>query len=162
MTIDSIQSDRSPDELQARIVRLLVRAVEASGKSTSEIARVAGMKRDSLRRSLTGRRDVTLGEALAILEASGLAGEQTLLFVLLVDEEFAFARSGSGVARFLGALFRQAPLEIVAQLGDNADELRPRWAIGTAKLLARTLTQHIADLNRRGDAIGDRFAAAPQ
>lgn len=145
-------------DLSARVARLLERAVQESGKSHSEIARLAGVKRDSLRRSLIGERPVSLDEALMILEASDLAGEETLLLLMLAGEDFALAQSGSGPARFLGELFRRAPVEIVEQLGDNIDELRPRWATGTAKLLARTLAQHIADLNRRGDSIAERFA----
>lgn len=141
-------------DLPSRVARLIERAVRESGKSYSEIARAAGIKRDSLRRSLSGERPVTLNEAVMILEASEFAGEETLLLLLLVGEDFALTRSGTGAAQFLGELFKRAPLEIVEQLGEDIDELRPRWAHGTAKLLARTLTQHIADLNRRGDAIG--------
>jgi transcriptional regulator with XRE-family HTH domain len=151
----------SHNNLPARVARLIARAVKESGKSYSEIARAAGMKRDSLRRSLSGGRPVTLDEVVLILEASDLASEETLLLLLLVGEDFALARSGTGPALFLGKLFKHAPLEIIEQLGEDIDELRPRWAHGTAKLLARTLTQHIADLNRRGDAIGGpRYSAA--
>ena len=151
----------SHKDLPVRVAGLLERAVEASGKSYSEIARVAGIKRDSLRRSLRGARPVTLDEVVKILEASDLAGEETLLLLLLAGEHFALARSGTGPAQFLGELFKHAPFEIVEQLGEDIDQLRPRWAHGTAKLLARTLAQHIADLNRRGDAIGGpRYSAA--
>ena len=150
----------SHNDLPARVARLIERAVKESGKSYSEIARLAGIKRDSLRRSLSGGRPVTLDEVVMILEASDLAGEETLLLLLLVGEDFALARSGTGPALFLGELFKRAPLEIIEQLGEDIDDLRPRWARGTAKLLARTLTQHIADLNRRGDAIGGpRYSA---
>ena len=150
----------SHNDLPSRVARLIERAVKESGKSHSEIARVAGIKRDSLRRSLSGGRPVTLDEAVMILEASDFAGEETLLLLLLVGEDFALARSGTGSAQFLGELFKRAPLEIIEQLGEDIDELRPRLAHGTAKLLARTLTQHIADLNRRGDAIGgSRYSA---
>ena len=147
----------SHNDLPARVARLLERAVKESGKSNSEIARLARIKRDSLRRSLIGERPVTLNEILMILEASDLAGEETLLLVMLVGEEFALSRSGSEPALFLSELFRRAPLEILTQIGENIDDLRPRWANGTAKLLARTLTQHIADINRRGDSIAERF-----
>lgn len=151
----------SHNDLAVRVARLIERAVKESGKSYSEIARVAGIKRDSLRRSLSGGRPVTLDEVVLILEASDLAGEETLLLLLLVGEDFALARSGTGPALFLGELFKRAPLEIIEQLGEDIEDLRPRWAHGTAKLLARTLTQHIADLNRRGDAIGGpRYSAA--
>lgn len=148
----------SNNDLPARFARLIERAVKDSGKSYSETARLAGIKRDSLRRSLSGGRPVTLAKVVMILDASDFAGEETLLLLMLVGENFALARSGTGAAQFLGEFFKRAPLEIVAQLGENIDELRPRWANGTAKLLARTLAQHIADLNRRGDAIGERFA----
>ena len=148
----------SHTDLPTRVARLLERAVKECGKSNSEIARIAGIKRDSLRRSLSGGRNVTLHEVVMILEASDLAGEETLLLLMLAGEDFALAQSGTRPARFMGELFKRAPIEIVEQLGENIDELQPRWASGTAKLLARTLTQHIADLNRRGDAIGERFA----
>jgi antitoxin HigA-1 len=150
-----------PSELPARVARLLQRAAKECGKSNSEIARLAQMKRDSLRRSLSGESPVTLEETFMILEATEFAGEETLLLLMLAGEEFTLVHSGTGAARFLGELFRRAPGEIVEQLGDNIDELRPRWAVGTAKLLARTLTQHVADLNRRGDAIGERVSTTP-
>ena len=149
--------DQVPIDLPTRVARLLWRAVDSSGKSNSEIARLSGMKRDSLRRSLSGDRPFTLGEALAILDAAGQAGEETLLLLLLAGEDFALARGGTPPARFLGELFKRAPVEIIEQLGDNFDELRPRWANGTAKLLARTLHRHIIDLNSRGDSIAERF-----
>ena len=81
-----------------------------------------------------------------------------MLFMLLVDEDFALTHSGTSMAGFLGELFRRAPSALIEQLGENVHELRPRWANGTAKLLARTLAQHITDLSLRGDAIGERYA----
>lgn len=143
-------------DLHARTARLLECAVAECGRSQSEIARRAGLKRDTLRRSLSGARAVTLPEVLAILDAAKLPGEQTLLFMLLAGEEFALERSGTSAAEFLVEFLRRVPLEVVEHLGDEFNELRPRWALGTAKMLARTLSQHVADLNRRGEAIGDR------
>ena len=81
------------------------------------------------------------------------------LFYEVVKAQLASRRSGTSAARFLGELLRLAPAEIVAELGDGFDDLKPRWALGTAKMLARALSQHVAELNRRGDAIGERFAA---
>jgi transcriptional regulator with XRE-family HTH domain len=147
-----------PSELPARVARLLQRAAKECGKSNSEIARIAGIKRDSLRRSLSGDRPVTLNEVMDILEATENAGEETLLMLLVVGEDFALEQGGTAPARFLGELLRRAPTEIIEQLGDSIDELRPRWAVGTAKLLARTLQQHVSELNRRGDSIAERFS----
>lgn len=80
--------------------------------------------------------------------------------MLLVDADFAVSRAGSDAARFIDELMQAVPTEIVELLGEDISELRPRWAKGTAKMLARTLSQHIADLNRRGDAIGERSPSA--
>lgn len=146
--------DTATPGITTRLPNLLSRAVNTSGRSLSEIARRADMKRDSLRRSLAGDRPATLDEAMRILEAAGYAGEQTFTLALLVDEEFALAQTGSAPGMFLGELLRRAPAEIVAELGDEIEDLKPRWATGTAKLLAKTLMQHVTELNRRGDAIG--------
>lgn len=150
--------EHATSDLPTRVARLLERAAVASGKSISEIARLSGIKRDSLRRSLSGDRPVTLSEALAILHACDQAGEETLLLLLLAGEEFALEQGGKAPARFLSELFKRAPAAIIEQLGENLDELRPRWAVGTAKLLARTLHQHISDLNSRSDSIADRYS----
>lgn len=149
--------DQTSLDLPTRVARLLERAVSESGKSNSEIARLSGIKRDSVRRSLSGKRPVTLTEAIAILDAAEYPGQETLLLLLLAGEDFALERGGTGAARFLGELFKRVPHEIIEQLGDDLVELRPRWANGTAKLLARTLSQHVTDLVRRGDAIEERL-----
>ena len=149
----------STPSLTENILRLLTNAVIASDRTTSEIARRAGMKRDSLRRTLANDRPVTLDEVVRILDASGYKGDDTLTLAILVGNEFALTQSGTSSARFLGELLRLAPAEIVAELGDGLDDLKPRWAFGTAKMLARALSQHVAELNRRGNAIGERFAA---
>lgn len=146
--------------LEIRIVRLLARAVDQSGKPIAEIARLAGLKRDTVRRSLAGDRNATLSEAVMILDAAGLAGEQALFLMLVAGDEFALAWASSTLAEFLETLFRRVPREICDQLGDNVNELRPRWAGGTAALLARTLAQHVGELARRGDAIGERQTLA--
>jgi antitoxin HigA-1 len=148
--------ESSCSDLHGVVTRMLARAVADSGKSHSEIARLAGMKRNSVQRSLMGSRTPSLVEVVAILDASGVCGQQTLMFALLGGEELAFSGLGSGAGAFLEELFKRTPAELLAQLGENVDDLRPRWANGTAKMLARTLTQHIADLNRRGDAVGER------
>lgn len=153
-----VQADQ---QLNDRITRLLAQAVEQCGKPVAEIARLSKLKRDTLRRSLAGDRTISIGETVAILEAAGLRGEQALVLMLIAGEDFALARSGGRLAEFLDELFRRMPLEICSELGADVDELRPRWAVGTARLLARTLMQHVSELNRRGDAIGERLALPP-
>lgn len=149
--------DAGQPSLHLRIARLLTLAVHESGQSTAQIARKAELKWDTVRRTLDGKRAATVPEIVAILAAAGFQGDETLKLMLLVGEDFALSRSGSDVARFLGEFLQMVPAEIVEQLGDDVDELRPRWANGTAKMLAKALSQHIAELNRRGDAIGERL-----
>ncbi len=142
--------------LHCRVASLLTRAVKGSGQSTAQIARRSQLKWDTVRRTLDGKRAATIPEIVAILDAAGFQGDETLKLMLLIDEDFAVSRAGSDAARFLGELLEKVPAEIAAQLGEDIDELRPRWANGTAKMLARALSQHVADLTRRGDAIGER------
>ena len=136
------------------MAKLLGQAVKESGQSLAEIARLARIKRDTLRRIINGTRAATILDATAILEAAGLAGEQSLILMLLTDPDVALLRSGTAAGAFMCELMRHLPHEIIEQLGDNLEDLRPRWALGTAKMFARILGQHVADLNRRGDAIG--------
>ena len=124
-------------------------------RPTAQIARRAQLKWDTVRRTLDGKRAATIPEIVAILEAAGYQGDETLRLMLLVDDNFALTHAGSDAARFICELLQKVPAEIVEHLGDDVGELRPRWANGTAKLLAKTLSQHVADLNRRGDAIGE-------
>lgn len=98
-------------------------------------------------------------EALAILLACGHPSDRTLIFLLLTGEKFALANAHSGLSDFLGELLCYASIEIAKNLDLDAEDLRPRWLRGTAKLLARTFQQHVTELSWRGDAIGDHFAA---
>ena len=113
------------------------------------------MKRDSVRRSLSGERPVSLIEALQILRAAGQPDEETLLLSLMGGGELAAEWLDCDATRFLGELFRQLPQDFSAQLSEVLHEIRPRWALGAARLLTRTLGTHIAELAARDQAIGD-------
>ena len=145
----------STDQAHADIARLLDAAVRQSGKSHCEIARRTGMKRDSVRRSLLGERPVGLLEALQILDAAGQPANETLLLGLMGGVDLASEWLDCDATRFLGELFRQLPQDFTAQLGTELHEIRPRWALGAARLLTRTLGAHIAELAARDQAIGD-------
>ena len=145
----------SADPTHADIARLLDAAVRSSRQSHCEIARRTGMKRDSVRRSLSGERPVGLIEALKILRAANQPAEETLLLGLMGGGEVAAEWLNCDATRFLGELFRQLPQDFAAQLSEELHEIRPRWALGAARLLTRTLSAHIADLAARDQAIGD-------
>ena len=154
--------DANQPDLHLRVAQLLELAVRDSGLSTAQVARRAQLKWDTVRRTLDGKRAATIPEIVAILNATGHSAEESFRLMLLVDGDFAVSRVGSDAARFIGELMEAVPTEIIEQLGEDISELRPRWAKGTAKMRARTLSQHIAELNRRGDASGDRFDGSPQ
>lgn len=63
---------------------------------------------------------------------------------------------GNERGRVAHGIFAPRSLRSGEQLSDEIDELRPRWADGTGKLIARNFSQHVADLNCRGEAIGGR------
>lgn len=143
------------EQSHADIARLLDAAVRLSGTSHCEIARRAGLKRDSLRRSMVGERPVGLVEALHILDATGQPASETLLPVLLGGVDLASDWLDCDANRSLGELFRQLPQVFTVQLREVLHEIRPRWALGAARLLTRTLGAHIAELAARDQAIGD-------
>ena len=60
-------------QVRADLARLLLAAVEASGRHRCDIARDAQIHKDAMRRVLAGERSASLGEALCILAASGVA-----------------------------------------------------------------------------------------
>jgi DNA-binding phage protein len=138
----------------APITRLLAQAVTNSGRSRREVARGAGMHKDVLSRTLNGVREPTIGEALAILRAIDLAPEQTLALALTAGEDAAIELMQTELAQFVGDLFCQVPQAIADQLGERIAEIRPRWARGTAKRIARLLSDHIAELARHDAAFG--------
>jgi hypothetical protein len=105
-------------------------------------------------RTLNGVREPTIGEALAILRAIDLAPEQTLALALTAGEDAAIELMQTELAQFVGDLFCQVPQAIADQLGERIAEIRPRWARGTAKRIARLLSDHIAELARHDAAFG--------
>ena len=147
----------SQRERPGSIPRVFERATMECGKSNSKFVRLAGMKRDSLSRSLNGEFPVSLEEVLRKWEGSKLSGKESVSMLTLADDDFALIRLCTDLARFLGELFKQAPVEIIDRLGEHIGALSSRTANGTAELLPRTLTQQDVDINRSGDAIGERL-----
>ena len=105
-------------------------------------------------RTLNGNREVTIGEALRILRTADLAPELTLALALTAGEDAALDLMQTELAAFIGELFARVPQAIEEQLGEQVCEIRPRWATGMAKLVARMLSDHIADVARREAALG--------
>ena len=156
-----------PDRLKevkdanARLAWTLARAVEGSARPRYAIAQSAGMHRETLQSAMQGEKPITLQQAARILNACDVPVNATLTLAIVGHEELAAEWMHNEMGAFLEAFLIALPGSLHEALGDRIYDLKPRWAGGTAKLLGRTLTQHIADLNRRGDAIGERIATPP-
>ncbi len=143
---DKAMDARPTPEKVTSLLRVLSHAVTACGLSRREIARRAGMNNDTLHRVLAGGRAITVAEALQILEGTGLSAEAGLLLALFASEDVTLAWMEGGTLGYLGELFRSVPGAFVLQLGDRPAEIKPRWGVGSAALVARSVSDHINDL----------------
>jgi hypothetical protein len=132
-----------------RLALLLTFAAESSGKPRCEIAGEVGIHKDTLLRVLRGDRPIAIQEAERILEICGVPAHAALLI--------ATAGQGAIVQPWLrndaGAFFEALLLELApaldSVLGERMVDLRPRWARGTAQLVARALARHLTEFEER-------------
>lgn len=139
------------DERQVRenVARLLRAAVSSSGRTRCAIASEAQVHRDALRRVLAAKRSVSLGETMRILAASGIKPNSAIMTFLIADSENALRWLDTDLSAFLEDFMTELPLALERVLGNQLNEIRPRWAKGTAHRVARLLSDHIEELERR-------------
>lgn len=147
-------------ELRKDLSRLLLAAVEASGRARCDIARDTGIHKDALRRILGGSRSASLAETLRIFAAAGAAPNAHLLLFLAAGGNQATDWLQSDLARFFEDLVCELPGALERVLGNQIHDVKPRWAKGTAHRMARLLGDHIDELNRKDALLGDAFAGA--
>ena len=147
-------------QVRADFARLLLAAVEASGRARCDIARDAQIHKDALRRVLAGERSASMGEALRILEASGAAPYAHLLLFLVGGGDQAVAWLHSDLARFFEDFCGELPSALERVLGNQVHDVKPRWAKGTAHRVARLLSDHLEELERKDALLGDVFVCA--
>lgn len=128
---------------------MLAANVSNSGKTRIAISRQTSIHKDALRRILTGERPATLAEASRILDACGVDPKLALVLFILTDADHALHWTDTEIGDFLGRFFSALPVAMTCELGSRLQEVRPRWATGTARRLARLLSDHIDDLERR-------------
>lgn len=87
-------------QVGADLAALLLAAVKISGRTRCDIARNAKIHRDALRRTLSGDRSASLGEALRILAATGTPPHAHLLLFLSSGGDHATAWLQSDLALF--------------------------------------------------------------
>ena len=73
----------------------------------------------------------------------------TLALVLAGHETLAAKWMHHEMGAFLDEFFSVLPGELHEALGDRIGDLRPRWAIGTSRLVARMLSKHIDEFADR-------------
>lgn len=147
-------------QVRADLARLLLAAVEASGRPRCDIAREAQIHKDALRRILAGDRSASLGEALRILAASQVAPHAHLLLFLVSSGDHAIAWLQSDLTQFLELFSCELPSALERVLGNQVHDVKPRWAKGTAHRVARLLSDHIDELERKDALMGDIFEVA--
>jgi hypothetical protein len=141
--------------VRANLARLLLASVQASGRPRCEIARDAQIHKDALRRVLAGERSASLGESLRILAASGASPQAQLLLFLVSSADHAIDWLQSDLARFFEEFTGELPSALERVLGNQINEVKPRWAKGTAHRVARLLSDHIDELERRDVLLGE-------
>ena len=102
----------------------------------------------------------SLGEALRVLAACGVAPHAHLLLFLVSSGDHAIAWLQSDLAQFFEDFSGELPSALERVLGNQVHEVKPRWAKGTAHRVARLLSDHIDELERKDALLGDVFAGA--
>lgn len=152
------ETDYSEERIRHGLARILSAAVEASGRPKCEVSADARLHKDALRRVLQGDRSATFGEALRILEASRVAPRAHLLLFLVCGEDQAIDWLESDLAEFLEEFSTEFPRALHRSLGENVGDVKSRWAKGTANRVARMLSDHISELDRKDQFLGSFLA----
>ena len=152
------KTDYSEERVRRGLARMLSAAVDASGRAKCDIAADALLHKDALRRILQGKRSATLGEALRVLDASRAAPQAHLLLFLVCGEGQAIDWLQSDLADFFEEFSAEFPLALQRSLGDQVGDVKPRWAKGAANRVARLLADHISELERKDEFLGNFFA----
>ena len=131
------------------VASTLTFAVEQSGKPRHQVAREAGIHRETLQRILQGKRPIALDEATQILTICGGHPKATILLVMNGQQDLACQWVRNDMGAFLEEFISVLPTQIDQTLGQRVADLRPRWAKGTSQLVARMLAKHIDEFTDR-------------
>lgn len=131
------------------LARTLARAVDGSSKPRRTIARETGLHKDALLGAIRGTRAVTTDEAVRLLAASGVPSKGILALALAGHEDLATDWMHADIGEFWDELFKALPASLAEALGEDLHEIRPRWAAGTSKLVAKLLAEHVRDVINR-------------
>lgn len=131
------------------VARALTFAVEGAGKPRHQVAREAGMHRETLQRVMRGERPIAVDEAAQIFTTCGAYPKATLLLTMAGQEDLACQWMRNEMGEFLEEFLAVLPMHLDRTLGRRVADLRPRWANGTSQLVARMLSKHIDEFTDR-------------
>ena len=131
------------------VARTLTFAVDGADKPRHQIAREAGMHRETLQRVLRGERPIGVDEAAQIFSVCGAYPKAAMLLAMTGQEDLACQWMRSEMGEFLEEFLGAFPTHLERTLGRRVEDLRPRWANGTSQLVARMLAKHIDDFANR-------------
>ncbi|MEE4212941.1 MAG: hypothetical protein V2I43_27150, partial [Parvularcula sp.] len=83
-----------------------------------------------------------------------------ILLFLVSSGDHAIAWLQSDLAQFFEDFTGELPSALERVLGNQVHNVRPRWAKGTAHRVARLLSDHIEELERRDALLGDGFPSS--
>lgn len=83
-----------------------------------------------------------------------------ILLFLVSSGDHAIAWLQSDLAQFFEDFTSELPSALERVLGNQVHNVRPRWAKGTAHRVARLLSDHIEELERRDALLGDGFPSS--
>lgn len=138
-----------PEHCNEILARTLAHAVVTASKPRHQIAKEAGIHRETLLRVTKGDRPIGVDEASRILLACGASPRATIILAIAGQEQLAREWMMSDMGQFLESFISVLPMHLDRTLGRRIPDVRPRWANGTSQLVARMLAKHIDDFAER-------------
>ena len=137
----------------ASLARVLTHAIDAADKPKHQIAREAGVHRETLLKIMRGERSISIERAMRIFQACGACPHAAIVLTLAGEEVLACEWMYCETGTFLDAFITSLPGQLDRTLGRRVTDIRSRWAPGTSQLVAKLLARHIDDLANRDIAM---------
>lgn len=134
---------------------LVASLVACSRFSQRELVDRTGLSKDQLSRTLAGKRQLELDEALLLLRAADMPACGAITLALFDRPDLAVEWSRSGLSEFLESLIRALPDALVDEIGEDLDRVNPRWGQHAARFVAQRIARHIEELVEREEKLGE-------
>lgn len=140
-------------DTNASLARVITHAIETADKPKHQIAREAGIHRETMLKVMRGERAISIDRAVRLFEVCGVSPHAVIVLTLAGEETLACEWMHREMGAFLGEFIISLPGQLERTLGRRVTDLRPRWAAGTSQLVAKLLAKHIDDLASRDIAL---------